>query len=89
MRNRPRSIEEWLYYKLLDSPGFHRFVRRIYRKINGIKDSPNINIQETTTSFLYRPTQLQKFKAFRMLFWDEFRGTFGLNRKTNDIFNNR
>ena len=84
MRQAPRSIEEWLYYKLLDSQGFHRFVRRIYRKVNGIKDVPEMDMKRTASSLLYRPTRPEKFKAFRVLFWDEFRSTFGLRRKSDD-----
>lgn len=87
MRQAPRSIEEWLYYKLLDSQGFHRFVRRIYRKVNGIKDIPEMDMKRTANSLLYRPTQVEKFKAFRVLFWDEFRSTFGLRRKRDDYLN--
>ncbi|CAB4253863.1 similar to Saccharomyces cerevisiae YNL211C Putative protein of unknown function [Maudiozyma barnettii] len=89
MKKAPRSIEEWLYFKLLDSPGFHRFVRRIYRRINGIKDTPDIEYRQTISPLLYKTTQLQKFKAFKILFIDEFRSSFGLHRKANDLINRR
>ncbi|AJT28432.1 CIH_collapsed_G0045450.mRNA.1.CDS.1 [Saccharomyces cerevisiae] len=81
----PRSIEEWFYYKLLSSPGFHRFVRKVYRKVNGIKEDPFTD-QSTAFQYLYKPTPRQKFKALRLLFWDEMRSTFGFRRRIGDRF---
>lgn len=88
----PRSIEEWLYYKLLNSKGFNRFVQSIHDKINGIDHMSrdpsysqaikNNNINFTT----FQPTSFQKFKAFRLLFYDEWRSTFGFRRKINKYF---
>ena len=89
MKRTPRSIEEWLYFKLLDSPGFHRFVRRIYNRINGIKASPDINFQPRISPLLFKPTNSQKFKAFKVLFFDEFRSTFGFRRKSDDLLNRK
>ncbi|AQZ10138.1 YNL211C [Zygosaccharomyces parabailii] len=83
MRKAPRSVEEWLYYKLLDSPGFHKFVGNIYKKINGIKDKPHEIF--TSSEYLYRPTRSQKFRAYRVLFWDEMRTLIGLPRKSEKI----
>lgn len=88
MRRPPRSLEEWLFYKLIDSAGFHRFVGRIYRKVNGIKESP---YQETLSAsqFLYKPTATQKFKAFRILFWDEMRSIVGLPRNAEKYYKHK
>ena len=88
MRRAPRSLEEWLYYTLMDSPAFHRFVRRVHDKINGINpgSDPSLNAaSRSASSFLYRPTRWQKFRAYRMLFWDEWRSTLGLPRKTDKL----
>ncbi|SCU98378.1 LAMI_0F14356g1_1 [Lachancea mirantina] len=80
MRGGPRSIEDYLYHKLLESQAFHRFVRRIYYKINGIRDIPlDHSVRQSPTTF--QPTGLQKFKAFRTLFWDEIRSTIGFPRR--------
>lgn len=76
MRN-PRNLEEWLYYKLLDSPAFNRFVRRVYNKINGISDTP-----PAPSEHLFKPTKAQKFKAYRVLFWDEIRASLNLPKKS-------
>ncbi|CDO94082.1 unnamed protein product [Kluyveromyces dobzhanskii CBS 2104] len=76
MKGAPRSLEEWLFYKLMNSAGFHRFVRRIYYKVNGINPQQMETMGKTNQ--LFRPTGLQKFKAYRMLFWDEMRSTVGL-----------
>lgn len=89
MRRAPRSIEEWLYFKLLDSPGFNRFVRRIYNRINGIKNSPDINFQPRISPLLFKPTSSQKFKAFKVLFFDEFRSTFGFPKKSDNLLNRK
>ncbi|KAH3898690.1 Mrx7p SCDLUD_005013 [Saccharomycodes ludwigii] len=78
MRPPPRSIEEWLYLKLLNSRSFNKFVFWVNCKVN--KKQYHEPISSTTS---YRPTELQKFKAYRILFWDEMRGTFGLKRLTN------
>lgn len=85
MRKPPRSLEEWLYYKLMDSEGFHRFVRKVYRRVNNIKDSPPRD-RPLESHYLFKPSPVQKFRAFRMLFWDEIRGIFGLPRKTDKYF---
>lgn len=94
MRKPPKSIEEWLYYKLLDSKGFHRFVRAIHDKINGIDHmsrDPNYtytNQKFNDVSFTtpFKPTKLQKFKAFRLLFYDEWRATLGFQRQIHKHF---
>lgn len=82
MRRPPRSLEEWLYYKLMDSEGFHRFVGKIYRKVNNIQD-PKLDKSSLASESSFKPTSLQKFKAYRMLFGDEIRTIFGLPRKND------
>ncbi|SCU93241.1 LAFA_0F15368g1_1 [Lachancea sp. 'fantastica'] len=84
MRGGPRSIEELLYQKLLESPGFHRFVRRVYYKINGLQEPLKNDTISVSADQVFRPTKAQKFKAYRMLFWDEMRSVFGLQRRFNN-----
>ncbi|CCC71040.1 hypothetical protein NCAS_0G01530 [Naumovozyma castellii] len=86
MRNRPRNIQEWFYYTLLESPAFHRFVGKVYRRVNGIKDIPPLEHKQTL-QFLYKPTKAHKINAFKMLFIDEYRATFGLPKKTDKYLN--
>ncbi|SCV05305.1 LANO_0H04544g1_1 [Lachancea nothofagi CBS 11611] len=85
MRGSPRSVQELLYQKLMESPGFHRFVRRIYYRINGLQE-PMGNDSLPHAGQNFRPTALQKFKAFRVLFWDEMRSVVGLERRFNKRF---
>ncbi|CUS22428.1 LAQU0S05e05138g1_1 [Lachancea quebecensis] len=82
MRGSPRSIEEFLYRTLMNSEGFHRFVRRIYYKVNGL-EKPMNGRPAAHVEQVFRPTKLQKFKAYRVLFWDEMRAVVGLNRRFN------
>lgn len=84
MKGAPRSLEEWLFYKLMNSPGFHRFVRNVYYRVNGI--NPQHMEPMSKTDRLFHPTAFQKFKAYRMLFWDEMRSTVGLPRLTDKYF---
>ncbi|KAL3229522.1 hypothetical protein RNJ44_01658 [Nakaseomyces bracarensis] len=86
MRRPPRSLEEWLYYKLLDSASFNRFVRRVYNRINGISESPALHHHTNPSEYLFKPTRMHKFKAYRLLFWDEIRGSFGLPKKSTKYF---
>ncbi|GAV48146.1 hypothetical protein ZYGR_0I04430 [Zygosaccharomyces rouxii] len=88
MKRPPRSLEEWLYLQLLDSPRFHRFVGNVYRKVNGIKDGPQEG-SFTASEYLFQPTKRQKFKAYRILFWDEMRSLIGLPRKSDKFFNRK
>lgn len=85
MRKPPRSLEEWLYLKLMDSIYFHRFVRKIYNRINGIKGMENIEFEQAISQSLYKPTMSHKFRAYRILFMDEIRGIIGLPRKSDKI----
>ncbi|CCF56215.1 hypothetical protein KAFR_0A07810 [Kazachstania africana CBS 2517] len=86
MRRPPRSLEEWLYYKLINSVEFNRFVTRIHHKINGIKDTPQFNAKPQISPLLYKPSKFQKINAFRILFWDELKGTLGFKRTANKFF---
>lgn len=86
MRRPPRSLEEWLFYKLMDSEGFHRFVGKIYRKVNNIKEPPLAGGPSSSLQGTFKPTALQKFKAYRILFWDEVRSTLGLPRRSGKYF---
>lgn len=83
----PRSLEEFLYLRLMRSPAFHRFVRSVYYKLNGIDPAKLHNKYDHGVRFdadvLFQPTPMQKFKAFRALWWDEMRHSIGLNRKHN------
>lgn len=80
-----RNLEEYLFHKLMKSHAFHRFVRGIYYKVNGI-DPRTINHEPTGPRFpasdtLFQPTPGQKFKAFRLMFYDEMRSSVGLAKK--------
>ncbi|AMD22830.1 HHR061Wp [Eremothecium sinecaudum] len=83
MRRSPISLEEWMYQMLLRSVGFHRFVRRVYCYVNGIKP---FNQESRTINFKagYQLTTVHKIRAFRMLFWDELRASVGLRRKLSN-----
>ena len=83
MRPPPRSIEEYLYRLLIDSPTFNHWVKRIHARINGLppphlqQKQQDINVNEYQD---FRPTRTQKFNAFRILWVDEVRRTFGFRR---------
>ncbi|ODQ61959.1 hypothetical protein WICANDRAFT_27625 [Wickerhamomyces anomalus NRRL Y-366-8] len=77
----PRNLEEFLYLKLMNSPAFHRFVRNIYFKVNGIQPPTRPLHEQHAADHLFQPTSAQKFKAYRLLFYDEWRATFGFPRK--------
>lgn len=75
MRPPPRSIEEWLYRYLIDSPTFNHYVRKIHARINGISmraNRPTKTIEEES----YQPTLVQKANAFKIIWLDEFKNTF-------------
>lgn len=78
-------MEELLYLKLINNVRFQSFVRKIYRKVNSI---PDLTHQEKITAFqyLYKPTRVHKFKAFKILFWDEIRATLGFKRQAEKFF---
>jgi hypothetical protein len=83
MRPPPRSLEEMLYRKLLDSPGFHNWVRKIHARINRIPYDPPeghaANMKKIPFDH-FQATGYQKFNAFRIIWWDELKHSFGFRR---------
>ncbi|PIS49116.1 hypothetical protein CJI97_005281 [Candidozyma auris] len=77
----PVSLEELLYRKLMSSPAFHAWVRRIHARINRIplEEQP---LEKGKRIFLedYRPTQWHKANALRIIFWDELKKAFTFRR---------
>lgn len=80
MNRGPRSLEEWLYVRILHSIWFRRFVQRVYNRVNGIKSSPCIQ-PKTASEFLYRPTLNHKFRAYRILFWNDLNTSIGFSSR--------
>ncbi|AGO10287.1 AaceriABL169Wp [[Ashbya] aceris (nom. inval.)] len=78
MAHIPPVFEEWLFRKLLYSRGFQSFVRTVYCKINGIETRAPKSIVNAGLPF--QPTRAQRFRAFRVLFWDEVKVIFGAPR---------
>lgn len=73
-------IEEILYKRLMGSPGFHRFVRRIYARINRISLEENEGSQNLSVRN-YQPTRLHKARAFRKILLEELKKSIGLRGK--------
>lgn len=77
----PMSLEEILYRKLMSSPAFHSWVRRIHARINRIplEEQP---LEHGKKLFLenYKPTQFHKVNAVRIIFWDELKKAFTFRR---------
>lgn len=71
-----QSLEDLLFHKLVHSPAFNAWVRRIHARINRIPleerpvDGPRISYAE------YTPTVWHKANAFRIVFWDELKKAF-------------
>ncbi|CAH6721723.1 MIOREX complex component 7 [[Candida] jaroonii] len=61
-------VEQFLYNTLIKSPGFNRFVTRVYNKVNGIR------VQDIREQ--YTPSFGDKFNAFRIIWVDEFKNFF-------------
>ncbi|EGW30264.1 uncharacterized protein SPAPADRAFT_143384 [Spathaspora passalidarum NRRL Y-27907] len=78
MRPPPRSIEEYLYRLLMDSPGFHRWVRKVHAKINRIKleEFPEASKVKEFDVHTYKPTRWHKINAFRIIWLDEMKRNF-------------
>lgn len=69
---RPQSIEQWLYQNLMSSPHFLNWVKRIHARINKLPlDNEPIKLVNS-----YNPTPMHKFKAFRVIWWDELKKLF-------------
>lgn len=66
----------------MESKAFHRFVQKVYSKVNGIPNHPsNMQNSEIRTNYqLYTPTTWHKVNAFRQLFIDEMKRSFGLKK---------
>lgn len=84
MRPPPQSLEELLYRKLIELPRFREWVKRIHHRINRIPYEDPPHIQEAKMRKLnaqtYKPTPWQKFNAFRIIWVDEMKRTFGFRR---------
>lgn len=72
----PRSLQEYFYYLLLDSPGFNRWVRRIHARVNRIPYLAEREPSQTVDAQLYTPTRFQRMNAFRIIWVDEIKRTF-------------
>lgn len=77
----PMSLEELLYRKLMSSPAFHAWVRRIHARINRIplEERP---LEHGKKLFLenYKPTPFHRANAVRIIFWDELKKAFTFRR---------
>ncbi|ODV78878.1 uncharacterized protein CANTADRAFT_51078 [Suhomyces tanzawaensis NRRL Y-17324] len=72
------NLQELFYKKLLESHGFHNWVRKIHARINRI---PYVPIQgHHQHSSEYVPTMFHKVNAFRVLFQREFARSVGFRR---------
>ncbi|CCE66322.1 hypothetical protein TPHA_0P01640 [Tetrapisispora phaffii CBS 4417] len=83
----PFVFEEWLYRSLLNSKNFHSFVRRVYNRVNGIKNEPITFSKPQAQDFLYKPTNYQKFIAFKKLFIQDVKSSMGISTKHNNFKN--
>lgn len=74
------SLAELLYERLMASPAFHHWVRRVHARINGIPyNVPHPNrpfVEQSLDSFT--PTRYQKWNAFRVVWIDELKRTFSI-----------
>ncbi|CAI5760807.1 unnamed protein product [Candida verbasci] len=78
MRPPPSSLHEFLYRKLIDSPGFNNWVRKIHARINRIpyQEYPDSAHLKEFDKHNYKPTSIQKLNAFRRIWLQEMRDTF-------------
>ncbi|ABN67010.1 predicted protein [Scheffersomyces stipitis CBS 6054] len=74
----PRSLEEFFYRKLMDSPAFHNWVRKIHARINRIDYTPHPDTKpKIKLNYLsYKPTTFHKVNAFRVIWADEMKRSF-------------
>lgn len=79
MKPPPRSLEEWLYRYLMESPRFHHYVRRVHAKINRIPMHEEVH--KTMEARDYKPTRAHKFNAFRIIWFDELKRSFGFGKR--------
>ncbi|KAK6202558.1 uncharacterized protein RJT21DRAFT_118623 [Scheffersomyces amazonensis] len=83
MRPPPRNLQELLYQKLIDSPAFNNWVRKIHARINRIPYNPHPDTIPKVTNIdmeSYKPTRLHRFNAYRIIWVDEMKRSFGLRR---------
>lgn len=72
----PRSLQEYFYYLLVDSPAFNNWVRRIHARVNRIPYQAEHEPTESMDALMYTPTRLHKMNAFRIIWVDELKRTF-------------
>lgn len=73
-------LEEILYKRLMASPGFHRFVRKVHARINRIPLEENEGLRNLSAEN-YQPTGLHKAKAFGAILFEELKKSFSLRSK--------
>lgn len=74
---RPQSLEELLYQKLVQSPTFNAWVKRVYARINRIPvEERDFNANKTININDYTPTIWQRMNAFRKILGDELKNAF-------------
>lgn len=73
----PSSLQELLYRQLMNSPTFHRWVRRVHARINRIPlEEQPIENGRSIHLLDYTPTTWHKINAFRVVLWDELKKSF-------------
>lgn len=84
MRPPPRSVEEYLYRLLIDSPAFNNWVKRVHARINGLPpphlQRPHLELNVNNMQD-FVPTRIQRVNAFRIIWVDEFKRAFGFGRR--------
>ncbi|VEU23597.1 DEKNAAC104688 [Brettanomyces naardenensis] len=87
MNRAPDPFEEWLYRRLIKSRVFNDMVRSIYCRFNNLPPPQRLASEsilrgpmKVQSQFDYVPTRLQKFNAFRKIFWEELKNTFLLRK---------
>jgi hypothetical protein len=64
-----QAVHEYIVKKLLDSPGFHRFVRVTNARLNGHPVPPRDHAAPTSPLVI----QFRKMRVFAKLFAEEFK----------------
>ncbi|CAK7891787.1 MIOREX complex component 7 [[Candida] anglica] len=68
----------------MDSPAFNNWVKRVHARINGLppphlqQEHQNLKVENLND---FHPTRYQKFNAFRIIWADEFKRSFGFGRR--------
>ncbi|WPK25183.1 hypothetical protein PUMCH_002487 [Australozyma saopauloensis] len=72
-----QPLEELLYQKLIQSPVFNSWVRRIHARINRIPlEEQSFSAHRIVDINDYTPTTWHKINAFRIIFADELKKAF-------------